>query len=103
MRSCRQTLGTVSGTWRGLLNSVLLEGLFWNILSKEVLSIYCDSRRDKGCLTAGCQDRQGGDEMRWGRIKCRGSEGELLDKWGLGRGLGNSVDVEKLRWGLQAQ
>lgn len=45
----------------------------------------------------------GGDEMRWGRIKSRGSKGELLDKWGLGRGLGNSVDVEKLRWGLQAQ
>lgn len=41
--------------------------------------------------------------MRWGRIKSRGSKGELLDEWGLGRGLGNSVDVEKLRWGLQAQ
>lgn len=39
--------------------------------------------------------------MRWGRIKSRGAEGELLDKWGLGRGLGNSVGVEKLRWGLQ--
>lgn len=43
----------------------------------------------------------GGGEMRRGRIKRRGGEGELLDTWGLGRGLGHSVDVETLGGGFR--